>query len=371
MGQAWNVQAQLLPTAFRRPITDKWSGDDAAESLGLAWGFSEMQGWRDEMEDAHIAAPSLGRLVGSRACGWDNTAIFGVMDGHGGDHVANFCEQHLPLEIAQGPSLDPCRALIAGFQQVDEMLADPSTFEELRKLSSSCIYPWEEPASGTGCTAVVCCVRKDMIFCANAGDSRAVLCRRGKAVELSTDHAPTLPEEYARIAKAGGWVDDDLRVVGDLNLSRCIGDLQYKQNLRLPPSMQIISSTPDVRTLPRDHDDEFMIIGCDGIWDGISSQNAVDFVRKRLGTRSSWRQRIAEDTIRVSSIVEELLDHCMSKDPFISDGLSGDNMTAILVIFVEPPLREAAPQWSASALPAESGVAGSPLRQFRPQLYGR
>ena len=65
------------------------------------------------------------------------------------------------------------------------------------------------------------------IYCANAGDSRTVMCERGYAVELSHDHKPDLPEERSRIIKAGGSVEDG-RVNGMLALSRAIGDFDYK-----------------------------------------------------------------------------------------------------------------------------------------------
>ena len=69
---------------------------------------------------------------------------------------------------------------------------------------------------------------------ANAGDSRAVLARRGQAVELSYDHKPEQEGEYARIVKAGGHVEDG-RVMGNINLSRSIGDFEYKASPNLPP----------------------------------------------------------------------------------------------------------------------------------------
>lgn len=61
-----------------------------------------------------------------------------------------------------------------------------------------------------------------------AGDSRCVVCRNGKALEMSIDHKPEDQVEFERIQKAGGRVTLDGRVNGGLNLSRAIGDHGYK-----------------------------------------------------------------------------------------------------------------------------------------------
>ena len=67
----------------------------------------------------------------------------------------------------------------------------------------------------TGCTACVVIIEGDKIYCANAGDSRAVLCKNGVAYPLSMDHKPELESEKNRIYKAEGWVTDG-RVKGKL-----------------------------------------------------------------------------------------------------------------------------------------------------------
>jgi len=79
-----------------------------------------------------------------------------------------------------------------------------------------------------------------------------------------------------------------------------------------------------VHIYPREAADEFLIVACDGVWDVMSSQEAVDFVRERLN---------GGDVSCVSSIVEELLDACISPDLSQTCGLGGDNMTAIVVMF--------------------------------------
>ena len=60
----------------------------------------------------------------------------------------------------------------------------------------------------TGCTACVCLIDGGKVYCANSGDSRAVLCKKGVAIPLSIDHKPELDSEKNRIYKADGWVTD-------------------------------------------------------------------------------------------------------------------------------------------------------------------
>ena len=81
----------------------------------------------------------------------------------------------------------------------------------------------EDSTEMAGTTACVLLVTKDSIYCANIGDSRAVLCSFGKAEPLSYDHKPQNDEELERIEKSGHFVEDD-RVDGNLALSRAIGD---------------------------------------------------------------------------------------------------------------------------------------------------
>jgi protein phosphatase 2C len=77
-----------------------------------------------------------------------------------------------------------------------------------------------------GSTAVVAVVTPDKIIVSNCGDSRAVLCRSGGAIPLSSDHKPDRPDELLRVEAAGGRVIywDGPRVLGVLAMSRAIGE---------------------------------------------------------------------------------------------------------------------------------------------------
>ena len=81
----------------------------------------------------------------------------------------------------------------------------------------------------TGCTANVALITPDEYYIANCGDSRSVLCRKGKSLFLSFDHKPENGTELERIVRAGGRVEKG-RINNGLNLSRSFGDYFYKSN---------------------------------------------------------------------------------------------------------------------------------------------
>jgi protein phosphatase 1G len=60
----------------------------------------------------------------------------------------------------------------------------------------------------TGCTACVCFIDGNKLYCSNAGDSRAIVCKKGVAYPVSIDHKPDMESEKKRIYKAEGWVSD-------------------------------------------------------------------------------------------------------------------------------------------------------------------
>ncbi|KAL4514292.1 hypothetical protein Ndes2526B_g04035 [Nannochloris sp. 'desiccata'] len=175
-------------------------------------------------------------------------------------------------------------------------------------------------ATGMGCTAVSVLIHNDKVTVANTGDSRCVMSRRGEAVPLTLDHKPIIYEEAQRIIRAGGFVRDN-RVNGALNVSRTLGDLDFKRNVELPHTEQMVVATPDITDLELREGDEFLVIACDGIWDVMSNQEAVDFTRKRIRQGQSLK-----------SICEQMCDFCLAPD---LKGMcrGADNMSVIIVLF--------------------------------------
>ena len=308
-----------------------------------------MQGWRKRQEDAHLAEVSKGEKK--------DIDVFGVFDGHGGKEISKFVSNHFLDELVENKNLATNMefALKETFIKMDEIMQTKEGIEEIKKYSrqskeeddrqskneppnsqmnllSKLMTP-KDPESNdiymrTGCTACVMGVDETSkkIYFANAGDSRVVLCRKGVAEEMSTDHKPELESEKNRIYKADGWISEG-RVKGNLNLTRGFGDLEYKQNKNLKPEEQMITANPDIKIIDYDKDIDFVIIGCDGIWDCLSNQSACEFVAKRLKNTPD---------IKISKIIEEMLDEIVAKDLYNDSGVGCDNMTCIVIVFKHP-----------------------------------
>jgi serine/threonine protein phosphatase PrpC len=177
-----------------------------------------------------------------------------------------------------------------------------------------------------GCTANVILIKDGTLYVANAGDARCVAAVAGKAVPLSTDHKPTLSREKQRVIKAGFSVNGEGRIDGNLNLSRAIGDLKYKKNKKLKPQDQAITSFPDVKAMsylgvPGKKID-FIVMGCDGIWELKNSQQIVTYV---------YEQR--KRKVPTKKIAETLLDTLLSPNIQRTMGKGCDNMTLMIIDF--------------------------------------
>jgi serine/threonine protein phosphatase PrpC len=192
-----------------------------------------------------------------------------------------------------------------------------------------------------GCTSVVTLRVGNLLYCANAGDSRAVLCRKdGVAYALSEDHKPTSSIEIARIEKAGGFVNVNGRINGNLNLSRSIGDMKYKQVGTLMPSEQMITAEPDVTVTEILATDKFFVLACDGVWDVLSNQEICDFISERLfptnkplkfDVKNSNFKGVLQAPMGLTDIVRDIFNYCVADDPKKTQGIGGDNMTCMIV----------------------------------------
>jgi serine/threonine protein phosphatase PrpC len=290
------------------------------------------QGYRATMEDEEILLQDLA------TSNWRHCSFFGIYDGHGGRECVSFVRQRLHMNFVAAlhgkGGLDKS-------SQVHHDIHDSLThgFLETDRQFLSMAQSQEGFNGGSGCAAVTACIIGGWIWCANVGDSRALLCRDGKAVQLSLDHKPDRDDEAARIEAAGGFVSFR-RVLGRLAVSRAFGDEEYKYTADRANGKPLVIADPEIRVEQLTPQDEFLFMACDGLFDVFSSQEAVEFMHARLASMPSNEQ----DPMRaVQDIVHEAIHERRSRD----------NVTAMVVTFKRAVLPSRRLQGSGSS-PAES-----------------
>lgn len=264
----------------------------------------------------HTPAPTLGADASSQRSqksGEDggesqdmvetDNGYFAIFDGHAGTFAADWCGKklHVILEdiIRKNPNSPIPELLDQTFTAVDAQL------EKLPLKNSGCtaaiaVLRWEDRVpsnqSATGSQAIAPATaaaakadadasrpgenkssdslsasgnpeaaharlkpsasRQRVLYTANVGDARIILCRNGKALRLSYDHKGSDENEGKRIANAGGLILNN-RVNGVLAVTRALGDAYMKD---------LVTGHPyTTETVIQPEADEFIIIACDGV----------------------------------------------------------------------------------------------------------
>jgi len=212
-------------------------------------GFAADQNirYRKTMEDEHVIIDGYG--------GVGTDGYFAVYDGHGGKNCAELVKKRLHENILKEAKGKPMPvALKDAFLSTDKNIKDHN--------------------EKSGSTAAVAIIQfrdgKRVLYTANAGDARIVLRRQGKGVRLTTDHKVTDPNEVKRIEARGGMIFGG-KVGASLAITRAFGDCELKD---------WVIAEPDIKETPLDVGDTHLIVACDGLWDVVSDQEAVDLIAR-------------------------------------------------------------------------------------------
>lgn len=319
-----------------------------------------------------------------------DNGYFAIFDGHAGTFAADWCGKklHIILEdlIRANPKIPIPELLDQTFTSVDAQL------EKLPLKNSGCtavtaILRWEDRETKTsshpeldsltpeslatahgsdtvnhtdrssitglnGKNSKNCLEnlrkssnRQRVLYTANVGDARVILCRNGRALRLSYDHKGSDELEGKRVASAGGLILNN-RVNGVLAVTRALGDNYMKDLVTGHPYTTETVIQPDI--------DEFLVLACDGIWDVCTDQEAVNLVRE-----------INEPTTAAKKLVNYALAH------FSTDNLScmivRFKKSAILAAKTEPNNAigvEGDPNWTPGKISEAEKIVGDARRKF-------
>lgn len=237
-----------------------------------AYGFSLIKGKADHaMEDYHVAkfVQINGQEIG----------LFAIFDGHLGDSVPAYLQKHLFQNILKEEEfwIHPDRAITKAYDKTDQAILS------------------HDPQLGRGGSTAVTAILVDLrkLWIANVGDSRAVLSRGGRAIQITVDHEPGT--ERGSIERRGGFVSnmpgDVPRVNGQLAVSRAFGDTVLKSYLRSDPDVYSEDICPDT---------ELLILASDGLWKVMSNQEAVELAMRIKDPQAAAKQLAYEAVSRGS-----------------------------------------------------------------------
>ncbi|KAK7331714.1 hypothetical protein VNO80_28451 [Phaseolus coccineus] len=242
------------------------SGKGRSHLCPVKYGFSLVEGKANHpMEDYHVA-----KFV---KCGGKELGLFAIYDGHLGESVPTYLQKHLFSNILKEEDFwtDPASSIIKAYETTDQAILSHSS--DLGRGGSTAV------------TAIL--INNQKLIVANVGDSRAVLSRKGAAIQATVDHEPNT--ERWLIENKGGFVSnmpgDVARVNGQLAVSRAFGDKNLKSHLR---------SDPDVHHFDIDPDAELLILASDGLWKVMANQEAVDIARRIKDPQKAAKKLVAE-----------------------------------------------------------------------------
>ncbi|ELR25388.1 protein phosphatase 2C domain containing protein [Acanthamoeba castellanii str. Neff] len=341
--------------------------------LATHGGAASNIGCRETMEDAHAVhdrqgAPWRDLRKGRQAPTQfpnDCLSFYAVCDGHAGKTAANICAEVLPLKVAGTTAFAEGNfqeALKEGFKKADEVILatpDPglaaaaAAERGAASLDVDAVSESQSPAQpaavvtspparrlnksnggvgdgrlhigqikelksmekvGGSCVAA-CMVVGHRLFVANVGDCEAVLARWQPALEqyqgvvLTEKHRVSEKKERERIDNLGGTVIFG-RLFGDLSVTRALGDREYKKPVQ---TEDFVSCDPHISGMRLRPDDEFVVMGCDGLWDHVAYDTAIEIVAalKKAGNSAE---------MAADALVREALDQH-----------STDNITCVVV----------------------------------------
>ena len=267
--------------------------------------------------------------------------VMGVLDGHGGQECALFAAEELPgvissiarreggtRSLSRGTGLRKASTTGAALPEI--------LFKSFLQVDAEFLRSTSHTSGSTACIMLFD-TESGRAFVGNTGDTRAVVCRGGLAVDVTLDMKATDPEQIARVALAGGHVTKG-RVMGSLAVARALGDAQLKKGRNLKKGswvsgQEALVADPEItsfrpkRTGDARQDDEFVVVATDGLWDVMSSQEAVDAVKK--GLQASHAGDAHETPVREADLAR-IADGIASKAVDLG---SMDNITVMIVHF--------------------------------------
>ena len=273
---------------------------------------------------------------------WPKTSFFGIYDGHGGNKCADYLRDSLHKLIFSDENYpeNVNEAIKNGFLKAENEFLNNHSLDKNNNMNI---------IDRSGSCAIIVIIIENKIYVANVGDSRGLLSKNNgnEYIIITEDHKPSNENEQKRITENGGevyqtqtpinGVDNDTlsnqillgpyRVLpGRLSVSRTIGDVEAKK-VQFGGNPKVIIPNPDIYCYDLNKDDiDFIILGCDGIYDQISSNEILDLAWMIFNNKEINNNSTIHD--KCGLIVDFILKASMARKSF-------DNVTCVIIALKE------------------------------------
>ncbi len=313
-----------------------------------AYSYNTYQGLCKKInEDKIIVVNQIKKPNSSKLKTWPKISYFGIFDGHGGEGCSEYLKDNFLQCLVKNPNfpIDIKKCLTETFETVEDKF-----FKE--KCSST------ENCDGSGSCALTVLIFDNKLYIANIGDSRAILSLNGgtKVKQLTNDHKPDNPKEFERAMKNKSkvYVDDSDEPVrdvsklvfikdksefekhkkrkeviifreypSDLAVMRTIGDVKVKKK-EFGGKPGTIINTPEIFIYDLTSADDFLILGCDGIYDDLSNQEVVN---------AAWyiyKNKAKEKNYDINELTQDACDMIIK---YAMEKKTSDNLSCIIIGF--------------------------------------
>ena len=257
----------------------------------------------------------------------NNFYFFAVYDGHGGKGCSTYLRENLHNNIKEFST--------SGIKQAIQITEEKFKIEQALKENG-------ELNDSSGSCGIMAMIQGNKCIIANVGDSRLVLFKKGKVFFATEDHKPNTETEKRRIKLAGGEIYQTItlfplrqngkeieppwRVLpGRLSVSRTFGDIEAKET-KFGGIPGVVLALPDITEIELDNEFNFMVIGCDGIFDVLSNEEILECIKIVLKEKNV--QEIKEDDVHelCGDFAAMIVKSAIAKD-------SSDNVSCIVVAF--------------------------------------
>ena len=324
-------------------------GEFSKGKIGLikAFSYNSYHGLiKDENEDRISVNSLIKKPHNFKNKIWPKISYFSIFDGHGGETCSSFLKNNFLNYLIEDKNFpnDIKESLINTINKVE------------KEFNKRYVDIKNNNIDFSGSCALILLIIENKIYIANVGDSRAIMSlENGKKYRsLTIDHKPNNPKEYERIIKIGGKIyidqEEDIRDINKLKVinnesefdkyfdepniiyriypchlavSRSIGDIKAKDTSFGGIHDEIIS-TPDIYIIDISSNIDFIIMGCDGIYDNLSNFDIID---------SAWFtiNHVAKERKYDINLIS--LDICNMIIKNAMDKLSSDNLSVIVITF--------------------------------------